>query len=97
MISLFIIFLGATKLVFTQTIVFGSCHKVNDPSSDLILKSIANQSPDAFIWLGDMVYGKDGTPNTSANDLTNSNPNPAIRTSCSPPPFTALGTTTIMA
>ena len=62
-ISLFIIiFLGATKLVFTQTIVFGSCHKVNDPNSDLILTSIANQSPDAFIWLGDMVYGKDGDP-----------------------------------
>ena len=61
-ITLFIFFLGTAKLVFTQTIVFGSCHKVNDHNSDLILTSIANQSPDAFIWLGDIVYGKDGDP-----------------------------------
>ena len=49
-------------LISAQTIAFGSCHKVNDPNSDIILTSIANENPDAFIWLGDMVYGKDGDP-----------------------------------
>ena len=58
---LFLIF-STTTLVSAQTIAFGSCHKVNDRNSDLVLTSIANQSPDAFIWLGDMVYGKDGDP-----------------------------------
>ena len=58
---LFLVF-SATTYIFAQTIAFGSCHKVNDPNSDLVLTSIANQSPDAFIWLGDMVYGKDGNP-----------------------------------
>ena len=58
---LFLVF-SATTYIFAQTIAFGSCHKVNDPNSDLVLTSIANQSPDAFIWLGDMVYGKDGDP-----------------------------------
>jgi alkaline phosphatase D len=58
---LFLIF-STTTHIFAQTIAFGSCHKVNDPNSDLVLTSIANQNPDAFIWLGDMVYGKDGNP-----------------------------------
>jgi alkaline phosphatase D len=58
---LFLIF-STTTQIFAQTIAFGSCHKVNDPNSDLVLTSIANQNPDAFIWLGDMVYGKDGNP-----------------------------------
>ena len=58
---LFLIF-STTTLVSAQTIAFGSCHKVNNRNSDLVLTSIANQSPDAFIWLGDMVYGKDGDP-----------------------------------
>jgi len=61
-ILIIFIFLGITTLVSAQTIAFGSCHKVNDPNSDLILKSITNQSPDVFIWLGDIVYGKDGNP-----------------------------------
>ena len=46
----------------SQSIAFGSCHKVNDPNSDVILTSIADKNPDAFIWLGDIVYGKDGNP-----------------------------------
>ena len=46
----------------SQSIAFGSCHKVNDPNSDVILTSIADKNPDAFIWLGDIVYGKDGDP-----------------------------------
>jgi alkaline phosphatase D len=58
---LFLIF-STTTHIFAQTIAFGSCHKVKDPNSDLILTSIADQRPDAFIWLGDMVYGKDGDP-----------------------------------
>lgn len=58
---LFLIFSTAPH-ISAQTIAFGSCHKVNDPNSDLILRSIANQSPHAFIWLGDIVYGKDGNP-----------------------------------
>ena len=58
---LFLIF-STTTHISAQTIAFGSCHKVNDPNSDLILTSIADQKPDAFIWLGDMVYGKDGDP-----------------------------------
>ena len=58
---LFLIFITTTH-IFAQTIAFGSCHKVNDPNSDLVLTSIANINPDAFIWLGDMVYGKDGNP-----------------------------------
>ena len=58
---LFILF-STTTLVSAQTIAFGSCHKVNDRNSDLVLTSIADQSPDAFIWLGDIVYGKDGDP-----------------------------------
>ena len=58
---LFLIF-STTTHISAQTIAFGSCHKVKDPNSDLILTSIADQKPDAFIWLGDMVYGKDGDP-----------------------------------
>ena len=58
---LFLIF-STTAHISAQTIAFGSCHKVNDPNSNLILTSIADQRPDAFIWLGDMVYGKDGNP-----------------------------------
>ena len=58
---LFLIF-STTTHISAQTIAFGSCHKVKDPNSDLILTSIADQRPDAFIWLGDMVYGKDGDP-----------------------------------
>ena len=58
---LFLIF-NTTAQISAQTIAFGSCHKVNDPKSDLILKSIANQRPDAFVWLGDIVYGKDRNP-----------------------------------
>ena len=46
----------------SQSFAFGSCHKVNDPNSDVILTSIADKNPDAFIWLGDIVYGKDGNP-----------------------------------
>lgn len=60
--SLLLFFLASTTLVSAQTITFGSCHKVNDPNSDLILTTIANQNPDAFIWLGDIVYAKDGDP-----------------------------------
>ena len=60
--SLLFFFLASTTLVSAQIITFGSCHKVNDPNSDLILTSIANQNPDAFVWLGDIVYGKDGDP-----------------------------------
>ena len=64
MTRIFLIFLSFSTsiLVSAQTIAFGSCHKVNDPNSDIILTSIANLNPDAFIWLGDMVYGKDGNP-----------------------------------
>jgi alkaline phosphatase D len=58
---LFLIF-STTTHISAQTIAFGSCHKVNDPNSDLILTSVADQKPDAFIWLGDIVYGKDGDP-----------------------------------
>ena len=58
-----LLILGTVTLISAQTIAFGSCHKVNDPNSDIILTSIANQNPDAFIWLGDIVYGKDGNPN----------------------------------
>lgn len=61
--SLIILIISCTAaLISAQTIAFGSCHKVNDPNSDIILTSIANENPDAFIWLGDMVYGKDGDP-----------------------------------
>ena len=60
-LMLFLVF-SNTALVCSQTIAFGSCHKVNDSNSDFILTSIAGQSPDAFIWLGDIVYGKDGDP-----------------------------------
>ena len=64
MTRIFLIFLSFSTsiLVSAQTIAFGSCHKVNDPNSDIILTSIANLNPDAFIWLGDIVYGKDGNP-----------------------------------
>tara|TARA_Y200000002_G_scaffold128366_1_gene105821 strand:+ start:1001 stop:1978 length:978 start_codon:yes stop_codon:yes gene_type:complete len=58
---LYLIF-STTTIISAQTIAFGSCHKVNDPNSDIILSSIANQNPDAFIWLGDIVYGKDRDP-----------------------------------
>ena len=51
-----------SNFVMSQSIAFGSCHKVNDPNSDVILTSIADKNPDAFIWLGDIVYGKDGNP-----------------------------------
>ena len=51
-----------SNFVMSQSIAFGSCHKVNDPNSDVILTSIADKNPDAFIWLGDIVYGKDGDP-----------------------------------
>jgi alkaline phosphatase D len=61
-ILLFFIIFSTTTHISAQTIAFGSCHKFNDPNSGLILTSIADQRPDAFIWLGDMVYGKDGNP-----------------------------------
>lgn len=50
----------------TFTISFGSCHKHNKPESDQILEAIATENPNVFIWLGDVVYGKDG----DAADLT---------------------------
>ncbi len=50
----------------TFTISFGSCHKHTKPESDEILDAIATQKPNVFIWLGDIVYGKDG----DAADLT---------------------------
>ena len=59
---LLLLILGNAALISAQTIAFGSCHKVNDPNSDIILSSIANENPDAFIWLGDIIYGKDGNP-----------------------------------
>ena len=61
-ILLLLLIFNTTSQIYAQTIAFGSCHKVNDPKSDLILTSIANQRPDAFVWLGDIVYGKDGNP-----------------------------------
>ena len=61
-ILLLLFLISITTHISAQTIAFGSCHKVKDPNSDLILTSIADQRPDAFIWLGDMVYGKDGDP-----------------------------------
>ena len=61
-ILILLLILNTTAQISAQTIAFGSCHKVNDPNSDLILTSIADQNPDAFIWLGDIVYGKDGNP-----------------------------------
>lgn len=48
------------------TLSFGSCHKMDDPNSDVILNTIAQEQPDGFIWLGDIVYAKDGDP----KDLT---------------------------
>lgn len=48
------------------TLSFGSCHKMDDPTSEVILETIAVERPDGFIWLGDIVYGKDGDP----QDLT---------------------------
>ena len=57
----------------SQSIAFGSCHKVNDPNSDVILTSIADKNPDALSGLGILFMGKMGTPNTSANDLISSN------------------------
>lgn len=61
-ILLFFLIFSTTALVSAQTIAFGSCHKVKDSNSDTILTSIANSLPDAFVWLGDVVYGKDGKP-----------------------------------
>ena len=61
-ILLLLLIFNTTAQISAQTIAFGSCHKVNDPNSDLILASITDQNPDAFIWLGDIVYGKDGNP-----------------------------------
>jgi alkaline phosphatase D len=61
-LSASLLFLCASFLVHSQTIAFGSCHKVKDSNSDTILTSIANSLPDAFVWLGDVVYGKDGKP-----------------------------------
>ena len=61
-IALFSIVLQAQK----TTLSFGSCHKMDDPTSEVILKTIAAEQPDGFIWLGDIVYGKDGDP----KDLT---------------------------
>ena len=51
-----------SNFIQSQRIAFGSCHKVKDPVSDVILTAIAEKKPDAFIWLGDIVYGKDGNP-----------------------------------
>ncbi|MDG1823682.1 MAG: alkaline phosphatase D family protein [Flavobacteriaceae bacterium] len=59
---LLLLVFSITTFISAQTIAFGSCHKVNDPNSDIILTSISDQNPDAFIWLGDIVYGKDGNP-----------------------------------
>jgi len=43
-----------------QKLAFGSCNKTSiDP---LVWKTIADQDPDAWLWLGDIVYG-------SANEL----------------------------
>ena len=86
-----------SNFVMSQSIAFGSCHKVNDPNSDVILTSIADKNPDAFIWLGDIVYGKDGDPNTSANDLISSNQKKHTKSCGKPLRFMALGTTMIMA
>lgn len=57
------IFLGMFSIVLwgqKTTLSFGSCHKMDKPNSDVILKTIAAEKPDGFIWLGDIVYGDDG-------------------------------------
>jgi alkaline phosphatase D len=57
------IFLGMFSIVLLgqiTTLSFGSCHKMDKPNSDVILKTIAAEKPDGFIWLGDIVYGNDG-------------------------------------
>ena len=57
------VFLGMFSIVLwgqKTTLSFGSCHKMDKPNSDVILKTIAAEKPDGFIWLGDIVYGEDG-------------------------------------
>ncbi|GIR81978.1 MAG: hypothetical protein CM15mP83_7040 [Flavobacteriaceae bacterium] len=81
----------------SQSIAFGSCHKVNDPNSDVILTSIADKNPDAFIWLGDIVYGKDGNPKDLSKRFDQLKSKKHTKSCSKPLPFMAFGTTMIMA